>query len=190
MNCGTFSDTTCDAMIAFQGENMEYGGMLRWLGRLRKWLIADGYEAVQSYYRERRPAVIPEIEPELRAASPRPFVWDGVAPDDGERRRLLLHGVPTRAWVIGVRTVRNDPEGPDVYLTYAWEVAGDIRCSSLHRGYDLVHLYLGSPEYSDWVERAYVAGGTFTVLYDHTSPQEHVIYGELKPFVSGVWAAQ
>jgi hypothetical protein len=164
--------------------------MLKVLATLWQRLTADTFPAAQEYYRERRPTSLPPIEAELRTAIPRPFVWTFEHEVSSEERELLVRGIAARAWVIGMRNVNDDPEGPDIYVTYAYEAGGSIRVSSIHRGYDRVHLHLGAARFADWMAGAFREHGTFTVLHVHDMPQEHVIYGELHPLIAGEWAAR
>ena len=67
---------------------------------------------------ELRPRELPQVEPELAVAPPRPMVWAARRWSHGEISRqdadLLRHDLAARAWVTQVE-VEHDQEGPEIW---------------------------------------------------------------------------
>ena len=132
------------------------------------------------------PIELPPIEPELQAAVPRPFVWEaGPRPLTDHAEMLLERGVATRAWVLAADTGWDSGHeaGPNYEIDYAWEHEGQTHRGRWRAAYDGMHLAMGAPEYSSWLDRAMCDGGSFTVLLDPGRPANATIYGNLELYV-------
>jgi hypothetical protein len=131
-----------------------------------------------------RPDDLPAVEPELASRPPRPFVWAARSwamrtITDG-MRALLVEGRAVRAWVTHHASQR-DGEGTGHLVQYAFEVDGGIRHGHWRGEFDDIHLVMGSNDYSRWLHRAFLPGGTFTVLFE--DPDDPTIYGNMELYI-------
>ena len=148
---------------------------------------------------ESAPEELPAVEPELRPAPPRVWVWDSASPPDF-LRQLYVNCVAARAWIVEVdapETVGAStgghgggaPAATSVHFEYAYRFAGQIHVGSGRLATTRESSPAPSTELERWCAGLTQRGATFTVLIDPRSPRDHRAYGVFSPRIGGAFAA-
>lgn len=126
-----------------------------------------------------RPDPLPPVEPELRHPVPRPrALWRSLGTPELEA--LALAGVAATAWQVDLRrwVTSGAESGPEIRCHYAFlDESGRPVVGRFKGSFDGYHLYVGSPDFARWLDRAFSEGGTFTILHLPGKPKAHRIYG-------------
>lgn len=130
-----------------------------------------------------RPAVLPEVEPELRASPPRTLALFTRTGEPIHERAVEVTGTyrAVKGWVVSMEKT-HDYEGPDHHIRLAWEQDGEIRIEKVVIGYDSYHWAVSYPEHFAWFERTMQPGQPVTILLAPAG-RDWSIYGQLEAFI-------
>ena len=130
-----------------------------------------------------KPESLGEFETELRAKPPRKISWKrkSGAPLSSESIHALENWMVVRGWIVECLE-EYDSEGPDFYISYAYEINQKVFSIFLKVGYDKLHWALSAPEHQKWFYQSMKKGHTLTVLVDPKNPERSIILGQVEAF--------